>query len=558
MVEINRMRKGLKLIKKVIALFLVFIFCIESFAAIVSDNDGSAFLTKAEFEAMKKDFDTQINQYNRSLDNKIDGAIAAYLAGIRMSEPPENLYEKIKNAIGQDLVFLKGTKTTTNSLNNEISINCINRFYVKTNVSPDLDYECWRSIGTNPNTGNPGYRPMLVRVIPNAEGYYGASSSYNFEECVDRPWALGAAGDGWFDVSEATGGRVPGADVDFTRTSEEQTRSYGGSIYMNATYNPMVKYKNSNVQTISADGSGQCYTFTMASGNRCLDEYASSYWPMLRGSATWHSYANYYAQTIANWRAWHETDNGMKITTVQTANTGRASGWGTQSWGTSVGEESETSGYWGSVTYALCKNTDGVDYGVMQWGNGTNVDIYACSTDQAVTIASAKTTFTFNNSTYERDMYQLVDLTKVTQTNDLPANKLEYYLPSITPVSYKLNTFTNSYLSAIAGETVYLGGGMPIVRTTDSDQRLRIKFTANTTGPSANKVKVVISDKQFVDGNLAPGAHEFYSNECTPGTSYETTIDIVNKNQVVWMNIYDTNTTNNYNASLEEFRLQVA
>ena len=539
-------------------LFFAFLLNINIMAAIVSDNDGAAFVTKIEFEEMKKNFNKQIDQYNGSLDYKIDGAIASYLAGINLSTQPENLYEKIKNAIGRDLVFLKGTKTTTGSLSNEISINCINRFYVKTNVSPDLDYECWRSTGTNPNTGNPGYKPMLVRVIPNAEGYYGAHHAYNFEECPDRPWALGDAGDGWYDVTQMTGGKVPGADVDFARTAAEQAETkYGTSIWTNATYNPLVKYKNSNVQTISAAGSGQCYTFTMASGNRCLDEYASSYWPMLRGSATWHSYANYYAQNIANWRAWHETDNGMKITTVQTANTGRAAGWGTQSWGTSVGEESETTGYWGSVTYALCKNTDGVDYGIMQWGTGTNVDIYACSTDQAVTIASAKTTFTFNNSTYERDMYRLVDLTKVTQTNDLPANKLEYYLPSITPVSYKLNTFTNSYLSAIAGETVRIGGGMPIAKTTDSDQRLKVEFATYTSGPGTNKVKVVISDKQFVDGNLAPGALELYSNECTPGTSYEATFDVANNNHVVWMNIYDTDTTTNYDAHLTNFALEI-
>ena len=55
---------------------------INSLAAIVSDNDGSAFVTKAEFEAMKDDFAEQVVNYNTSIDGKIDGAIAAYLAGI--------------------------------------------------------------------------------------------------------------------------------------------------------------------------------------------------------------------------------------------------------------------------------------------------------------------------------------------------------------------------------------------------------------------------------------------------------------------------------------------
>ena len=82
------MEKGAKmksLIKKIIALALVLILSIKSFAAIVSDNDGSAFVTKSEFEAMKKDFAEQVINYNDSLDAKIDGAIAAYLAGIQLS-----------------------------------------------------------------------------------------------------------------------------------------------------------------------------------------------------------------------------------------------------------------------------------------------------------------------------------------------------------------------------------------------------------------------------------------------------------------------------------------
>ena len=79
------MSKGTRLIKRVAALFLVFLFSIESFAAVVSDNDGSAFITKAEFDSLKNDFQAQIDNYNTSIDSKIDGAIAAYLSGIKIS-----------------------------------------------------------------------------------------------------------------------------------------------------------------------------------------------------------------------------------------------------------------------------------------------------------------------------------------------------------------------------------------------------------------------------------------------------------------------------------------
>ena len=72
--------------KKLLALFLVVLISIESFGAVVSDNDGAAFVTKAEFEALKENFAEQIEDYNTSIDSKIDGAIASYLAGIQLTK----------------------------------------------------------------------------------------------------------------------------------------------------------------------------------------------------------------------------------------------------------------------------------------------------------------------------------------------------------------------------------------------------------------------------------------------------------------------------------------
>ena len=43
-------------------------------------------MAKAEFEALKKDFNDQITNYNSSIDSKIDGAIANYLAGIKLEK----------------------------------------------------------------------------------------------------------------------------------------------------------------------------------------------------------------------------------------------------------------------------------------------------------------------------------------------------------------------------------------------------------------------------------------------------------------------------------------
>lgn len=73
-------------VKSKIAIIIIIALTFSSFAAIVSDNDGSAFVSKAEFDALRIDFSNQIDNYNKSIDGKIDGAIAAYLAGIKLSE----------------------------------------------------------------------------------------------------------------------------------------------------------------------------------------------------------------------------------------------------------------------------------------------------------------------------------------------------------------------------------------------------------------------------------------------------------------------------------------
>ena len=77
------------MLKKALCLIFSFLLSLNSFAAVVSDNDGSAFITKAEFDSLKNNFQAQIDQYNTSIDSKIDGAIAGYLAGINLAKKSE-------------------------------------------------------------------------------------------------------------------------------------------------------------------------------------------------------------------------------------------------------------------------------------------------------------------------------------------------------------------------------------------------------------------------------------------------------------------------------------
>ena len=106
--------------KQCIAWVLIVLMGINAFAAVVSDNDESAFITKAEFDSLKNNFQNQIDQYNTSIDSKIDGAIASYLAGIKVEKMTDlpSLVEKYKDIYWCNdfsLFAKKGTWTAKNT-----------------------------------------------------------------------------------------------------------------------------------------------------------------------------------------------------------------------------------------------------------------------------------------------------------------------------------------------------------------------------------------------------------------------------------------------------------
>lgn len=113
-----------KKINMVISLFLVTIISLESFAAAVSDNDGSAFISKAEFDSLKNNFQSQIDQYNTSIDSKIDEAIASYISGIKVSrENKVNLICDIDTEIGKGYRARVGDKQSTSAGGDPALIN---------------------------------------------------------------------------------------------------------------------------------------------------------------------------------------------------------------------------------------------------------------------------------------------------------------------------------------------------------------------------------------------------------------------------------------------------
>ena len=148
------------MLKRVACLFLVVLMSINGFAAIVSDNDGQSFVTKKEFEDLKNNFNEQIDRYNNSLDNKIDGAIANYLSGIDVSK-----------WISENIIMNKWDDVT-----------CYNGAYAPTYSLPSVNIgftyiHCW------PSPYASGYRNGWWTLISNYK-YTNDGSEYAYRPLV--------------------------------------------------------------------------------------------------------------------------------------------------------------------------------------------------------------------------------------------------------------------------------------------------------------------------------------------------------------------------------------
>ena len=115
------MKKFSKIGKRVLAFFLVALMNINSYAA-VGANDGSAFVTKAEFDALVNTFNEQMDSYESSLVTKIDGAIANYLASISNYRvvAQNMLINNLNYPFINGWSFIWDDKTTTSSLGNKL------------------------------------------------------------------------------------------------------------------------------------------------------------------------------------------------------------------------------------------------------------------------------------------------------------------------------------------------------------------------------------------------------------------------------------------------------
>lgn len=210
------MKLGVKLLKKIISLTLVLLFCAEGFAAVISENDGSAFVTKAEFDSLKNGFQSQLNKYNTTIDAKIDEAIASYISGIKVER---TISDSIINSKWQDVTAIGGVFSNSfkvPDLNLQFFLNSLFQNTNTTDPRSDTNFwyivmhyaqlkytENWNTIknckrnlvtctGTEEDPKNLIWAGRATRYseswnISRTVRYHGVGSSGNYWPWLDRP-----------------------------------------------------------------------------------------------------------------------------------------------------------------------------------------------------------------------------------------------------------------------------------------------------------------------------------------------------------------------------------
>lgn len=521
-----------KTLNRILVNMIVFILLIVSFAshsAIVSDNDGSAFVTKSEFEAIKKNFNNQVEQYNLSIDGKIDGAIASYLAGVRLSVEPQISWNTLTDKLGgNSLVFKnKFDDTTTSAITTEVNLS----------ITRDLCAKGEWGITCGRRFFEAGWR--YSDSYPNDHGQSYVSQSV---------WLMGFAGTNAGDYvrSDINQRLCEYRTTDTTHYQDEPTLQqyeydliFGGPRNWTLALSKCSFTKRPNMQastTEAIEGNGKAFIYhKAANGNKYLREFANV-WPILNIDVWRHDYKDYSFSTSSAFQSLYLVDNGKRITDAQINETATEHHeYGSWTQGTKYDGTSETSGTYISGSVIQMKANDGFDYSLYQYGTDLSGNI-VCLQDTAVPKAKT-TTSSFTATGMQFNATYFNEFGKRKQTNDFNDLKLTYTNIEQETESLDPSTIVNEYISNVAGENVYLGGGAPLIYTYDDGQEITLNLKFSSTGTSTDTVHYIVSDKQFVKGSVSGDATTIKEGNATVGTDVEVKISSGNKQQY-WINMY--------------------
>ena len=575
----------IKILKKIaIFVFTIFITFCQSYAALVSDNDGSAFITHSEFDSKVSDFNQELNKRLTGFSSKVDEQIVQYLEGIKINYNPDTYYARMLNGLNCYPYFMNSiTGGGASNLTSQLSVNKekvystqykissqtmakhvfkitnydtskvgikvkkssteVSDSYVLQSVNQWASPDPSKSIGMVTITvyGKPGTN-IKYDVQSNGESYGSYSwqsvspsgttnvtnkpSFYNFI-CFDGTTLLKDA-----DVT-----------ADWTYADGSTQLSYLSAKQNGALDTPTATttYTVNNLITGYANraGSGSAWEYRKTpNGNLVLQRYYSTFYPIQNIILSYKTYKNYTTAKTTVSQNDFKDDTTCNYTPTQNAV------YGLQKIGTRYSSYSTATGGYFEQVFSLNKqSTDTKYYNTAQWGNNCTQTIYACEYNQTPVKTSTNL-----GSSYTNLAASTVSIEGKTHTTTAVTNNI--YEMKVSPTQYALNAFENTVYSGIAGDTVKLGYGIPIMKTNaDNSAKYRIVMNfkqtvapAGTTVSSGN-VTVRLSKNHFINGGFAQASDRVYEGTVTCNSSGVGTLtlnDITNipKGQMLWLNLY--------------------
>ena len=589
-VKRKRDMKKIRLLKRLIIFALVLILCTASFGAIISGDDGKAFITKDELMMTIDDFDNIINQYESSLDGKIQGAIASYLDGIIIQNNPKNLYNQLKNTIGnKNPYFLNSAPTGSDALTSDVIVtkrkNYSTQYIMKTTITKEAKIEYVTLKGKRSSGSmtvnlllehSPTYTFPAMQTYPmtvsNTQGVtimfpvwsgqsinltyaYNDTSSRNLgtlsagtTKDISSELNLCTAGKNggfiFYESQVAKGGECTIMNDFTTGSTWVSSYSLTGDLMKpkpaDITTTTEQTYQLNNLVQASAtrDGSGSQWTYELnPDGSKSLNRYWTTFYPRQSITLNYKTFKDYGTKTTA------VAANDLKDDNVCTYEPSIDIAYGKVTTGTdySVYSTTNQAGYCEEIFSLVSSSTDDNDYRTAQWGNNVTSDIYASTESPSLV---EKTT---NLNTWTDLAESSVTIAGVTHTTTKVTNNIKEV--TINPETIALNTFVNNYYTGVAGETVKMGYGIPIM-ITNADAGATYSITIpvkQTVAPegtvsASGDVTARLSLNHFVNGNFATPDDKIWEETISCDSSgigsATFTVDSIPKNQQLWLNLY--------------------
>ena len=511
--------------KKALCLIFAFLLSINSFAAVVSDNDGSAFITKAEFDSLKNNFQNTLDSYNSQIDSKIDSAIASYLAGIKVDHAPENLIDRYVSTTGIKQTWLYelpgiGTSTTTNDITQtvycELAVKKVNNLSVKISkwegTQDEVSY-WWSCVAFSSGTAWNDHYGWYDYFACNA-----SARVLLLTDCLKGEFSPYYYGTDRRKLSLATYGTYP---------------------------------QNTTLITKPSTGSGSGWLWqNFGNGKLVLKYYCNQLYPSF--NVIWK--LHYYKYFPATSQDYYLQDTGLTITDIVIPeNDPIESLWGaTASVGSQASSSTDTTLHnYAQLSSSLVKTSNGNNYLEAVWGVDANTLIYGNDEDMIPELNTSYTELEVSTDTkYQNECWLREG--KSTFETSYPSKKQKVKLRNFVLQYVPLYNFCNNTLSNIASELVYVGNGSPCYNCPDNDMKTRGKIKLTTTSGTCN-CNVKISDKPFNNGNIGDGGTSILSINIPTGT--ETTFEMVNKNKGNYY-IYISNLTNTNPITIDKFEIK--